>query len=85
MDRRASQDLDRHITGNYGEDQFPRDFCNREWGICPDSVSEGFPGEPHLCYLNTGHHQDHVCGTCDAQHPLSPDETSSLEEPLREQ
>jgi hypothetical protein len=25
MDRKMSQDLDRHITGNYGEDQFKED------------------------------------------------------------
>lgn len=58
------------------------EFCNREWGTCPDSVDEanGFPGEPHLCYLNPGHHTDHTCGNCDSTTPLSPDEVSSLEE-----
>ncbi len=29
MNRRESMDLDRHITGNYGEDQFPEAKRNR--------------------------------------------------------
>jgi hypothetical protein len=28
MDRKMSQDLDRHITGNYGEDQFNRPMAH---------------------------------------------------------
>jgi uncharacterized CHY-type Zn-finger protein len=36
--RRMSEDLDRYITGNYGEDQFKNDtfycgFCGKEFSI----------------------------------------------------
>lgn len=72
------RELDHYLAASPPE----YEFCNREWGICPDSVDEatGFPGEPHICMWPAGHSDDHVCGTCEEKHPLSPSETSMLEE-----
>ena len=56
--------------------------CRCLWGCCPDSSDDGgLSGEPHECFYNKGHHDDHTCGTCEARLPLSEDEQSSLEQP----
>lgn len=83
----GEENLLRHINAEYRNPllESERIFCNREWGTCPDSIDIDFPGEPHLCFHTKGHHSEHECGTCEAKLPLSEDERSSLEEPLREQ
>jgi len=45
MDRREANALDRHITGNYGEDQFPEE---RE--LCDDAHDLVFIGNEPLDY-----------------------------------
>jgi len=81
VDQREAAALDRYLTQGPPEND---SFCSHEWGICPDSISEGFAGEPHLCIGFKGHHSEHVCGTCEAKLPLDDNEVSSLEEPYRD-
>ena len=40
MDRKMAQDLDRHITGNYGEDQFKNDGHAESTWECAEHVDE---------------------------------------------
>lgn len=64
MDRREAAALDRHITGNYGEDQFPDDFEPHD--ICQQAgcVEEAEDGV--LCVAHQQHDEE-GCGVthCD--------------------
>ena len=78
MDARQRADLDRHITGNYGEDQTPEstcivDFCGRDAGSgLPATFSADYFPEESLTYFT---------GDWGSDIPVMP----SPEEPTEEQ